>query len=43
VIAGQLWSAFGAAVPFVFGAALSLPPAIILAFFYAEQSALCRT
>lgn len=33
VIAGVLWSAFGAAVPFVFGACLSLAAACILLFF----------
>jgi len=33
VIAGVLWSAFGAAVPFVFGAGLSLVAALILLIF----------
>jgi MFS family permease len=33
VIAGALWSAFGIAVPFLFGAALSLTAALTLAFF----------
>ena len=33
VIAGFLWSAFGAAVPFVFGAGLSLIAALILILF----------
>ena len=33
VIAGFLWSTFGAAVPFVFGAGLSLIAALILFFF----------
>jgi MFS family permease len=32
-IAGVLWDAFGAAVPFVFGACLSLAAALILLFF----------
>jgi MFS family permease len=33
IIAGFLWDAFGAAVPFVFGAALSFAAALILVFF----------
>jgi MFS family permease len=33
VIAGVLWSAFGAAVPFVFGASLSFAAAVILVVF----------
>jgi len=33
VVAGFLWDAFGAAVPFVFGAGLSLAAALILVFF----------
>jgi len=33
VIAGFLWDNFGAAVPFVFGAALSLAAALILVVF----------
>jgi MFS family permease len=33
IVAGFLWNAFGAAVPFVFGAALSLTAAIILLAF----------
>jgi MFS family permease len=32
VIAGLLWNAFGSAVPFAFGASLSLASALILAF-----------
>ena len=33
VVAGLLWDAFGAAVPFIFGAGLSLAAALILIFF----------
>lgn len=33
VVAGALWTAFGNAVPFVFGAGLSLAAALILIFF----------
>ena len=33
VIAGLLWDPFGAAVPFIFGAGLSLGAAVILAVF----------
>jgi len=33
IIAGLLWNAFGAVVPFVFGAGLSLVAALILVFF----------
>lgn len=33
VIAGALWTAFGAVVPFVFGGSLSLAAALILLFF----------
>lgn len=33
MIAGVLWNTFGAAVPFIFGAAMSLLAALILAFF----------
>jgi len=33
IIAGFLWDVFGSAVPFVFGAALSLAAALILIFF----------
>jgi len=33
IVAGLLWDSFGAAVPFVFGAGLSLTAAMILVFF----------
>ena len=39
VIAGFLWDAFGAAVPFVFGAALSLIAALILVVFMKNNQA----
>ena len=38
IIAGFLWSAFGAAVPFIFGAVLSLIAAIILLIFMKNTS-----
>jgi hypothetical protein len=38
VIAGALWSAFGMAVPFLFGAALSLTAALTLAFFLRDPT-----
>lgn len=37
IIAGLLWSAFGPAVPFVFGAMLSLVAALILILFLGKQ------
>lgn len=38
VIAGALWNAFGPAVPFLFGAALSLVSALLLLFFMKKKS-----
>ncbi|MDR0308870.1 MAG: MFS transporter, partial [Coriobacteriales bacterium] len=38
VIAGFLWSAFGARVPFVFGASLSLVAAVVLIIFMQRKS-----
>jgi len=38
VLAGVLWTAFGAAVPFVFGAGLSLAAAIILFIFMKSRT-----
>jgi len=39
IIAGFLWDVFGSAVPFVFGAALSLVAALILVFFMKNPQA----
>lgn len=39
IIAGFLWNSFGAAVPFVFGAVLSLAAAVILIFFLKNPAA----
>jgi len=39
IIAGFLWDVFGSAVPFVFGAALSLAAALILIFFMKNPQA----
>jgi MFS family permease len=39
VIAGVLWNAFGAAVPFIFGAGLSLMAAVILLLFMQNNKA----
>jgi MFS family permease len=36
IIAGVLWDAFGSAVPFIFGAGLSLAAALILLIFSSE-------